>query len=303
MRWSWLKRQQNYRRKFRHIARRLRTFELQRDEQADINLSEGDLLADLHFDGQHTRQSTPRFLGFYSKTGIEHALRRFGFYAELKKRGFSETQLVLATTDPFRQRLAIYDRNIDRDHLLAELICRIDYFKPREMAPELALPMQEQRVLYLEWLNLQNPRAKFSKEKPPLPGQRFPGLGLGRPVFEILALMARRLQCAALLNVPERYHNAALYSNDFFFIKAQDEALMQVIERDLRPHHSLAEISQGFDQGLIANLDNGEKIPWIQGRQISPLKNEIMRAFTTPDYKLKVGQELRQLSLVMLERS
>ncbi|HET6899023.1 MAG TPA: hypothetical protein VFK70_11770, partial [Vicinamibacteria bacterium] len=35
-------------------------------------------------------------------------------------------------------------------------------------------------VLAVEWLSLQDPRAVFTRERPRLPGQAHPGLGLGR---------------------------------------------------------------------------------------------------------------------------
>ena len=48
-------------------------------------------------------------------------------------------------------------------------------------------------LLYVHWLTLRHPRARFSDLRPQLPGQDVPGLGLAREITELLARMAARL--------------------------------------------------------------------------------------------------------------
>jgi hypothetical protein len=49
------------------------------------------------------------------------------------------------------------------------------------------------RVLSLavRWLALQDPRGRFTPERPRLPGQRYPGLGLGKRLYERLMVWAK----------------------------------------------------------------------------------------------------------------
>src|SRR5260370_19674664 len=60
-------------------------------------------------------------------------------------------------------------------------------------------------MLYVHWLALRNPRASFSEDRPQLPGQDVPGLGLAREMTEILARMAVRLDLAGLAFRPSSY--------------------------------------------------------------------------------------------------
>jgi hypothetical protein len=54
-------------------------------------------------------------------------------------------------------------------------------------------------ALYIHWLSLRNPRARFSEVRPRLPGQDVPGLGLASETVKLLTIMARRLGLAAVV--------------------------------------------------------------------------------------------------------
>src|SRR5205807_924723 len=64
------------------------------------------------------------------------------------------------------------------------------------------------QLLYVHWLALRNPRARFSDERPQLPGQDVPGLGLAREMAELLSRMAARLGLEGVAFRPSPYHLA-----------------------------------------------------------------------------------------------
>ena len=66
-------------------------------------------------------------------------------------------------------------------------------------------------VLAILWVALQNPRAPFTPERPRLPGQDHPGLGVGRRLYEVLRGWAGAFGKDALLNVPEHYHLSLIH--------------------------------------------------------------------------------------------
>jgi len=131
-------------------------------------------------------------LGFYSAEGLEHALYRYGLLGELRRMGYG----------PFRVR--IRDEGVGQSAKLVDvpsgepLIETV--FERREVAGA--------RVLYVHWLALRNPRARFSPERPPLPGQEVPGLGLAREMTELLLRMAARLGLEGIAFRPSAYHLA-----------------------------------------------------------------------------------------------
>ncbi|KAL8281136.1 hypothetical protein RQP46_006494 [Phenoliferia psychrophenolica] len=65
-------------------------------------------------------------------------------------------------------------------------------------------------VSELAWMQMHDPFATTTR--PLLPGQRFPGLGLGRQIGKIMEGMAEHSKVTdALLNFPFHYHNAVAY--------------------------------------------------------------------------------------------
>ena len=73
-------------------------------------------------------------------------------------------------------------------------------------------------TIAIEWMSLQNPYGEFTKDRPQLPGQQKPGLGVASKAVELLIIMAWRLNLSGLLNTPDHYHNAYLYSRIFYYL-------------------------------------------------------------------------------------
>lgn len=66
----------------------------------------------------------------------------------------------------------------------------------------------EWEVTEIAWMQMHDPTSKDTR--PLLPGQRFPGLGLGRKVAQVMESMASESKVTdGLLNFPFHWHNAA----------------------------------------------------------------------------------------------
>ncbi|KAJ4459138.1 hypothetical protein PAPYR_4938 [Paratrimastix pyriformis] len=59
-----------------------------------------------------------------------------------------------------------------------------------------------------------------------MPGQRYPGLGIGNSVFRIISELAVKCQLDALINVPEHFSNAYLYRRSFHFLNPLFEGFL-----------------------------------------------------------------------------
>jgi hypothetical protein len=90
------------------------------------------------------------------------------------------------------------------------------------------------QMLYVHWLTLRNPRARFSEERPRLPGQDVPGLGLAREVTELLGRIAVRLGLEGLVFRPASYHLAFRGRGALRFVdparQGQFEALAEALK-------------------------------------------------------------------------
>lgn len=156
-------------------------------------------------DGSDLFARGDRFAHTYTEAGLRTAIREYGLDAKMRAIGIDDFELRITEEDAFRHRLEVLlpDAELEDRHVM----------DLRIHLTRVGLPGVEEHadVVMIEWLLMQNPRAPFTPERPRLPGQRYPGTGLGRDVAQLLFLLTRRVQREALVTVPERFHLAELY--------------------------------------------------------------------------------------------
>eukprot|EP01105_Mastigella_eilhardi_P025312 TRINITY_DN6848_c0_g1_i1.p1 TRINITY_DN6848_c0_g1~~TRINITY_DN6848_c0_g1_i1.p1 ORF type:complete len:739 (+),score=164.63 TRINITY_DN6848_c0_g1_i1:103-2217(+) len=110
------------------------------------------------------------------------------------------------------------------------------------------------RMLAVEWVRAQDPARDFpktpkgtsavnssagarDKHSNRLPGQLKPSIGVARELDSIMLHLARTKKCDGIMNIPEYWHNALLYSsfpaNPYFFLNPAFEGYVRAIGRDL----------------------------------------------------------------------
>jgi acetoin utilization deacetylase AcuC-like enzyme len=264
------------RHRFERIARALDPRDLQRDGSS----ADAPLLTDADLDdlfGAPSRRD--RVLDFYTAQGIEFALERYGVLAKVRARGFSDFVLELDGRDPSHQVIKVRARKegFGAPLLLVELVlARIT----RKLAVGDDDAVVDVPLLSIEWLLLQDPTAHFSLERPRLPGQNHPGLGVAEEVLELLVQAATRLGFEGLLDRPAHFHNALAARRAFQFLSPDDEgrfvAIADVV-RDL----SLVDASWLLDgPGLV--LHDGAVVRHEPGELVMPLSPRLRRALATP---------------------
>ena len=154
------------------------------------------------------------FLDRLTPAALERELEAAGIFDQLAARGYSG--------------LTVEVGRVDREHRLRLLASGVETpvveLRVSEMTCVPKEPMLRDRgvdVLYLlavHWLALQDPRAEFASERPALPGQVYPGLGVGRPLLSRLLAWSHDWGKDALVNYPAYYHNAVFYSRLFRFL-------------------------------------------------------------------------------------
>jgi|FLOH01.1.fsa_nt_gi hypothetical protein len=276
--------------KFKYIAKNISAFEIQSD------LSGVDLSLDDLFHSGKVNQSSPLFLGKYSSSGIDMVNKRFGFYHLARRKGLRNLKITIQTNDPFRHILRVYNNNVIKEsNLVFEFIARFQTLIPPSDS-ELKTKFPEIKVLYIEWLNLQNPIRSFSKTRPPLPGQKFPGLGMGNEILSLFTIMSRHLKVDALLNVPQYYHTALMFSKRFKFFNPYTQGKVQAISKSLWSKYRLAVIAWAADYECIRDLDSGEYFTWKAEQQIVPIHPKLKQYFNSDGYQnlvLETQEKLR----------
>jgi len=138
-------------------------------------------------------------------------------------------------------------------------------------------------VLVVEWLALQDPRAVFTREWPRLPGQTYPGLGLGRQLYTRVLGWAAQWGKDALVNVPAYFHNAKFYTPPFAFLSAAEQGRFEALCRDLA-EVPVAGASAALQAGRVLDVATGEPVTWSPGDMVAALSPPVRAYLSSAEY-------------------
>ncbi|HEY7515281.1 MAG TPA: hypothetical protein VIC87_12415, partial [Vicinamibacteria bacterium] len=162
---------------------------------------------------------------------------------------------------PREGRVALVDLRVTEPAFLLE---------PEGEAPEVL------SALEIRWLALQNPGARFTRERPRLPGQRHPGLGLGRAMIARVLSWAAAWGKDALLSLPQYFHNAVFYSPPSLFVSPRLQGRFLALRRDLAALH-VAAASAAVARGDVVEEPGGEPFRWEPGEMAVALTPRLER--------------------------
>ncbi len=214
-------------------------------------------------------QKETRFLGFYTKHGLELVFERTGFLDRLRDLGFAHPTLALQLDDPGGQTLRIFG-GPDRRELLVELRLRRD----RRSLPGLEL-------LSVEWLLLQNPRVGFDTAgRGRMPGQSHPGLGMLNDVAAMLQVACERLHLDGLVFVPSQFHVAAYGSGFLTFLDADARARFKALLHLFRAT-PLPAATRAVAEGRVIDARTGEVVKWRPSPMVLPVSEKLARRLSS----------------------
>jgi hypothetical protein len=224
-------------------------------------------------------RGSPLLLGTHPDEDVRGRLEACGVIDRLAELGFRSLLLEISPYSVEGQTLRLYDEAPEPGRLLIDLRLRIE-----DVVPSLRFvtgePLREVRMLRIEWLALQNPRGAFTPERPPLPDQSYPGLGLGEKAVRFLGYLARDHRCDGLLSFPDHYHNAVMYARRFLFFHPARHGAHQGMMRDLQ-ERTLADRSFAIDAGCLWSDPGHRSEAWVASEMVLPISRrllEIVRA-------------------------
>jgi hypothetical protein len=248
-----------------------------------------------------------RFLGMYDEKRILSKLKKVGMMEILAGRGYRNFRIHITKQDNYTSRL--YVDSVDTsgdDTRLIELIVREGVFRPRKSFVP-GFDFQEGlSMLLIEWLSLQDPKSSFLPGKPRLPGQQYPGLGGLKNMQELLYSFGRSLGKDAIIDIPEYYHAAVIYSRmyseiysrKYSFFSPVDAGKLNAIMRDF-PDVPLSEVSFAVTFDCLLDARTGEQVQWKPSEQIYPISHKLHRYFAQKEYKEILENTMNELSFTM----
>jgi len=277
-------------RKFRNIARHISPLLLTQNNNQSA-LSDSDIYNDLS-----SSRGTERFLGLFSKLGVQFALKKFGVFDVLKNSGLQQPEIVLDTKDSYRHKLQIIHRIDDKTLLSGELVAQRGIFTHPVLAGSKPEKKQSDLIL-VEWLLLQQPEKSFSRYRPQLPGQEHPGLGIGQLVYEIMYWTARRDGADGVLIVPNYLHTGLFYGRQFLFTDPALQGLIYYIENYLLRKYKLDQLTWACSEGQLIEKRSGEIFRWQPAPMLMPVSPILKDYFSSPEYSRLVQESRKEYRL------
>jgi hypothetical protein len=224
-----------------------------------------------------------RLFGRYGPMELRDLVVATGLLAGLSERGYPEPVLRLSCADPSDQRICLYAGEETRERLLLEARLQLVPFHPRRHIG----PFTEAssfRMLVIHWLVLSSPDGTFTVDRPRLPGQEKPGLGLLNPTIALLKALARELSVDGVLDVPDHFHTALFYSRAFRYLDPEAEGRFLAIARDLSGV-PLALASEAIREGCLVDRTTGASTPWPTAEQVLALRGPLSRFLRSASYR------------------
>ena len=268
---------------FDRIARELVDHELSKSDDDELMFTAEDILGSL---GARPRQQL--FLDFYTRSGLELVFERYGLLDKVRRRGFRELDLEVDPSDRFRQvlRLCGVRPPSPTRHLLMELVVRRRFLA----APH--APNEQMEVLFVEWLLLQDPTRSFTLERPPLPGQRHPGLGIATDFQLLLRKAAERLGLTAVVDRPSHFHNRLGGAKNTHFIDPEYEGRLLAIFTVLAGRDPYESANLVEDGSLV--LASGERLRWAPVDHALAIAPELIAYFEGAPYRAAVRESMNR---------
>jgi acetoin utilization deacetylase AcuC-like enzyme len=221
-----------------------------------------------------------RFLGYFSKHGVEVLLERFGIIDQLRVRGYKYPVVDLDLNHPLGQTLRVYGSAIQN-----ELLIDLRVNRNKRVVPGC-------EVLAIEWLLLQNPRAHFGPYRRPLPGQKYPGLGMLSEVLSWLMVVCEMLDLDGIYHLPSTYHVAAQGRHSARFLQPEHEAHFRSLAQALEDL-DLAAASQMVADGGVVNTRSGQPLRWEGYPMVVPSSEALKGRVYGEEYEAKVAAEMQ----------
>ncbi len=230
-----------------------------------VELRPGELLAET---------GAARFLGRLDASALRGEFEAAGLLTGLAQRGFSPVSLDLSREqDEHRLLVRATGPGAEEMPPLVELRCAEPTLLLRDLDPR-PEGVEVLSVLAIRWLAMQDPLSRFTPARPRLPGQRYPGLGLARPLILRLRDWARAWGKDALVNFPEFFHNAVFYSAFYRFASARLQGRFEALRRDLAGL-DIASASHAVEDGRVIEEPAGSGLRWEAGEMLLPLTEPV----------------------------
>jgi len=224
------------------------------------------------------------FLGRFNEGNLLEMMDRTGLTGHLNNLGFEKLIIDLDKDQNLIYYFRLYWREIKPEMLLIDLRLSETTFLPdKKFFPDNEV-LHQYDMIVIEWLSAKNPQKTFDQNRPQLPGQTSPGLGVMKYCFDMLYLMAKQVYKDGFLDIPDHMHGAMIYSKKFKFFDPVHEGILRAVMRDLSSY-TLSDISWGVITNTIIERYKNEPAKYEPCEQIFYVSKRMKKYFNSRKYK------------------
>jgi len=257
-------------------------------DATSFRLEREDIMADLT-----EKKGSTLFLGRYPMSAVMAVLEKKGFLRDAKRKKLWPLIFELDSSEfPPLQRLQIFYAKKETSNLVVDLKLRELIFQPKNRLAKVS-PSSAFQLLYLEWLTLQNPLLAFTPNRPPLPGQVYPGLKLGKKVLDIFTYLARLNHDDGIIAFPCYFHNALLFSRFLHFVRPEKQGEVLAIRKSFRDV-SFIKLAWIIHLNCL-RTGEGKVFEWKAEEQVYPMNNVLKKYFESKEYRESVKKAASSL--------
>lgn len=220
----------------------------------------------------------------YDAAALREMFAEAGTLALLERRGFDDLEVTVDCEGRALPHTFLSGRKHGARHVLLEAILGEAVVGPEVFARQGFAIERPIELLAIHWLCEQDPTAAFSAERPALPLQRHPGLGVLRSAFRVVVRIAKELGRDGVANSPKFFHDAVLFfrSRLFLFLDGEEQGRFEALLRDLQSL-PLGDASLAILLGRVRDAGS-VTARWTPSFQVFPLGPELTAYLHSPGY-------------------
>jgi hypothetical protein len=235
----------------------------------------------------------------YDAATLRRLFEDAGVIGALHRKGFSDIEVVVEGAGCALPHALLFGhkaggRRLLLDACVGEATVQPAFFARRDYSMERPI-----ELAVVHWVREEDPTAAFATDRPALPLQNHPGLGVLRLAFRVIVRIATDLGKDGIASVPKFYHDAVifLHSRLFLFLDGEEQGRFEALARDLR-HLRLGDASLAVLRGAVRDA-HGLVAKWVPGYQVLPLSPSLTAYFHSRHYAAHVSDGLSQWSFTV----
>ena len=226
---------------------------------------------------------TVRLFGRYDADAVTRMFDEAGVLDAIRSKGYGHPRLTLGGIESPLTHVQLQAEKAGALHLLFDG-CLTEATADTSAFGVYGGGTRPASVIVIFWAREQDPTARFAADRPRLPLQDYPGLGVLKRVFRVGARLAVEMEKDGLAAYPKFPHDAIIFfrSRLFLFLHGDEQGRLEAMWRDLG-HLGLRDFSLAVSSGAAYD-ESGRHVHWQPGLQVHPLSDLLRAHFNSEAY-------------------